>query len=506
MNQVANGNGNGESGQQLRALKRIAQSESAPGSSGVKESLVTFQTAEGVGLRGVPARVTRHTAVFELYNPGVPPRFSEVLSEFKIVLQGRTMYSGRAVVCNVMNVGPKVVCEVTLNEAYWTDVDLGLLSQPDGRLAEEFKQFLGEWQKLYRVLPEFKMVVADMQSFLADLKIWLEQIELGLRASPANDRLEMEQQTARQLGPGIVSAFDALHERLEALSGQMEEDLRPVHRSFSQRQLHPLMLCSPFAYRAYHKPLGYAGDYEMVEMITRDPYEGASLYAKMVNLWFLSQWPSQAHRNRLAHLTDRLQAETLRVTGTSRRKARVFNLACGPAVEVQRFLRDSPLSDLAELTLTDFNQETIEHANKAIADVKRQYGRKTVIQFQKKSAYQMLKEGQKPVVKGDAGQQEYDFVYCTGLFDYLSDATCRQLMDIFYDRLAPDGLLVVTNVDDYKPFRHMLEFVLDWHLIYRDAREAATLIPERVPADAGRVVKDATGVNVFVEVRKPSHA
>jgi extracellular factor (EF) 3-hydroxypalmitic acid methyl ester biosynthesis protein len=118
----------------------------------------------------------------------------------------------------------------------------------------------------------------------------------------------------------------------------------------------------------------------------------------------------------------------------------------------------------------------------------------------------MLKEGQKPIVKGDGRGHECDFVYCTGLFDYLSDHTCRQLMNIFYDQLAPGGLLVVTNVDDYKPFRHMLEFVLDWHLIYRDAPKVAALIPEQVPADAGRIVKDATGVNVFLEVRKPSHA
>ena len=506
MNQAANNNGNGENRQQLRQLKEITRGETASSSSGVKESLVTFQTADGLELRGIPTRVTRHTVVFELYNPGVTPRFSEVLSEFKIVLQDRTIYSGRAVVRNVVNAGLNVVCEATLNETHWTDVDLGLLSQRDSRLTEEFKTFLEEWQKLYKVLPEFKVVIADMQTFLADLQIWLEQIELGIRSSPANDRLEMEQHIARQLGQSIVPAFDAMHERLEALSGQIDEDLRPAHRSFSKRQLHPLMLCSPFAYRAYHKPHGYAGDYEMVNMIVRDPYEGASLFAKMVNLWFLSQWPSKAHRNRLAYLGDRLQAETLRVTGTNQRKARIFNFACGPAIEVQRFLRDYPFSDHAELTLTDFNRETIEHASKAIDDIKRQFGRKTSLQFQKKSVHQMLKEGQRPVVKGDDRKHEYDFIYCTGLFDYLSDHTCRQLMNIFYDRLAPDGLLVVTNVDDYKPFRHMLEFVLDWHLIYRDAKKSATLVPECVPADAMRMVKDSTGVNVFIEVRKPAHA
>ena len=67
-----------------------------------------------------------------------------------------------------------------------------------------------------------------------------------------------------------------------------------------------------------------------------------------------------------------------------------------------------------------------------------------------------------------ADEKNYDFIYCAGLFDYLPDRTCKQLMNIFYEWLAPGGLLAATNVDACKPFRHMLEFVLDWHLIYRD--------------------------------------
>jgi extracellular factor (EF) 3-hydroxypalmitic acid methyl ester biosynthesis protein len=52
----------------------------------------------------------------------------------------------------------------------------------------------------------------------------------------------------------------------------------------------------------------------------------------------------------------------------------------------------------------------------------------------------------------------------------------------------------------------MLEFVLDWHLIYRDERANFKLIPERVPAEERRAVSDATGVNIFTEITKRSHA
>ena len=122
MNQVFTGNGNGSNGHLQHAKKKAAP---AP-SSNDRENQVTFQTAEGVKLCGALSRVTRHMAVFELYNPTVMPRFSEVLGEFAIVMLARTVYSGRAVISKVLDAGTKVVCEVMLDGKIWTDVSSGL--------------------------------------------------------------------------------------------------------------------------------------------------------------------------------------------------------------------------------------------------------------------------------------------------------------------------------------------------------------------------------------------
>jgi extracellular factor (EF) 3-hydroxypalmitic acid methyl ester biosynthesis protein len=504
MSQSADNNGNGESGQELRALKKMAQRETAAGPSSVKESLVTFQTAEGLELRGLPVRVTRHAVVFELYNPGVTPRLSEVLAEFKISLQGRMIYAGRAVVRNVMDAGQNVVCEATLNEAHWMDVDLGLLSQPDGRLAGEFRKFLAEWQKLYKVLSEYKIVVADMQTFLADLQMWLEQIELGVRALPAGSRWQSEQEAANELAQVVIPPVNELFEKFEAIAEHIEDDQRPAHESYMRQHLHPLVLGAPFAHRTFYKPLGYAGDYEMVNMIARDGQEGGSLFAKVLNCWFLRQPPAVAHRNRLAYLAQCVETETLRAVRLGR-KARVFDFACGPAIEVQRFLEDSPMREQVELTLADFNRETLDHVRKALDDIKERSGRKFTVQIQKKTVHQLIKEGLKPAVSGDSAKREYDFVYCTGLFDYLPDHTCRQLMDIFYDLVMPGGLLVATNVEPSNPRRNGMAYLLDWHLIYRTAQDLRGLKPGRAPDDAMYVRSDATGVNLFLEIRKPAN-
>ena len=57
-------------------------------------------------------------------------------------------------------------------------------------LMRDCEDFLRHWQRLYRVLPEFKVVVADMQTFLTDLRLWLDQVELEIRSTPSGSRLE----------------------------------------------------------------------------------------------------------------------------------------------------------------------------------------------------------------------------------------------------------------------------------------------------------------------------
>jgi extracellular factor (EF) 3-hydroxypalmitic acid methyl ester biosynthesis protein len=500
MNRVFNGNGNGANGK-LPPAGRKASAPAAPAPpSGGGENRVTFQTAEGIKLHGALSRVTRHIAVFELFNPAVTPRFSEVLTEFIVVMQARTVYAGRAVMAKVLDAGTRVVCEAMLDETGWKDADSERLTQHDGQISGEFKSLVREWQKAYQVLPEFKVVIADMQTFLQELRHWLERVETQMHGMPKAEREDLERRTIDQIARDAIPLVNVLFENFEALVEKISPDQIPAHSRYMRQHLHHLVLNAPFAQRTFEKPLGYAGDYETVNMIARNAFEGRSLFAKVLHGWFVQQPPAAAHRNRITYLTERLGLETQRVI-RSGGVARVYNFACGPAVEVQHFLR-SPLSDHAEVTLADFNKETLDHAGKTLEAIKELVSRRTRVRLQQNSVYQLLKEHQR---RSPGGQLQFDFVYCAGLFDYLTDHTCRQLMNIFYDLVAPGGLLVATNVEPSNPLRHGMEHLLDWHLIYRKEPELRELIPNNAAKDQALVRTDATGVNLFLEIRKPAH-
>jgi extracellular factor (EF) 3-hydroxypalmitic acid methyl ester biosynthesis protein len=101
----------------------------------------------------------------------------------------------------------------------------------------------------------------------------------------------------------------------------------------------------------------------------------------------------------------------------------------------------------------------------------------------------------------------YELIYCSGLFDYFSDRVCRQLVAMYYEWLAPGGRLVVANMnDEQKPFRRMVEYLLDWRLIYRDGPCMESFVPAHAPRDSWAVFHEPALANLFLEVRKPPEA
>ena len=277
----------------------------------------------------------------------------------------------------LVNTGILLVCECTLEES-WLDVDLFTSIHHKDKLQHEFTEFLKEWEKVQKVNDTLKVVIADMQTFMMDLRRWLEQVEMGIRSDPSGDRLQTEREVIMELKGSNSSHRECLFERFEENSASIPLELQSLHRSYSRRQLHPIVLCSPFVYRTFQKPLGYAGDYEMVNMMLRDPLEGSSLFAKIVNLWFVNAPPCEAHRNRIKHLTQKLNEETQRAI-REKRTLRVLDMACGPAKEIQNFFIQDDLCEKADFTLYDFNDETLEYTGKTLNELKRLHHRGTPI-------------------------------------------------------------------------------------------------------------------------------
>jgi extracellular factor (EF) 3-hydroxypalmitic acid methyl ester biosynthesis protein len=460
------------------------------------EGLVVCENSHGTEIHGTLLRLSRHEVAFELYSVVEPLRISEVLNKFTILSNDQQIYSGRGIVTSLVNAGPVVVCQANLEDS-WLQIDVLDLAKEPARLPDAFRDLIEGWQRVYKISSEYKVVIADIQSFLFELRHWVDEVALGLSGAENGQRGAAEMRATDELVKPVKPCLDHLFEKFELACAEVPPELQPAHSTYVRRQLHPLLLSAPFMHRIFRKPLGYAGDYEMVNMIIRDPREGSSLCARVLNSWFLSQIPAEAHRNRVKFLTERLIQEAGRLR-LQQRPLRVYNLGCGPAREVLEFMAQSEFSNNAEISLLDFNEETLEYARQTLEETRRRHNRTTRIQLIKRSVGQVLKSSLRSV------PADIDFVYCAGLFDYLPDRVCAQLMTMFYNMLAPGGLLIATNVDPSNPIRFTMDYIFEWRLIERSAEKMRALLPALAPPDSSRITSDITGCNVFIEVRKPA--
>src|ERR1035437_6732330 len=173
MNHILNGNGNGIIRLSSQPKPELTQAQFSAPVSDNSETQVVFQTNDGIFLRGVPLRITRHSLVFELYSPVVTPQFSEAFNNFKINLPAEAGYSGRVVIRSVVDAGTRIICEATLDEHSWAVLDHGPGIIKKDKVQGEFRDLLQNWQKFYRVNKDYKEVIADLHSFMTDLRLLL---------------------------------------------------------------------------------------------------------------------------------------------------------------------------------------------------------------------------------------------------------------------------------------------------------------------------------------------
>jgi extracellular factor (EF) 3-hydroxypalmitic acid methyl ester biosynthesis protein len=111
------------------------------------------------------------------------------------------------------------------------------------------------------------------------------------------------------------------------------------------------------------------------------------------------------------------------------------------------------------------------------------------------SVHLLLKRATKNVAMSEA--DKYDYIYCAGLFDYLSDKVCTRLIEYFTSCLLNQAKILVTNVHSSNPEKNWMEHFLEWHLIYRNEADMYKILPSQYQdIDC---FTDTTGVNVFLE-------
>jgi hypothetical protein len=419
----------------------------------------------------------------------LPP--GSLLEEFDLVLGGQPIWSGEAVV---------VHGDIDRIGARFTS---GLLDLAHMRLGATIDSRVAMLRVQQRRLPaSWRAAVGDLRQLLEDARLEVDAFERSVPEDPLY-RTEEEGTLFAGLRARWGAAYYGAVADLHAQSKSLDPGDVPLARSYASLALMPLLMACPMHRRAYEKPLGYAGDYRMMEMYFTRDLRGEGLFGRFLHSVGQGYSLGRTVVAREAVMREAIRA-AMRTPGEE--PVRILSVAAGPAIELRKVLGEvTALERPLELILLDQDEAAHETAHRRLSRllVEHHRGRLPVkLECLHFSVRQLLK----PQTLEEAAVAEHlladmDLVCTAGLYDYLTDPVAGRLTHLLYSRLRPGGRLLVGNLVETPDTTWIMEYVLGWHLVYRTEadmlRFADGLSPP--PARCG-ITRDQTGRCLFLDV------
>ncbi len=290
-----------------------------------------------------------------------------------------------------------------------------------------------------------------------------------------------DQISNHQVAAGMQNLFTGLSQLKREARG--EEWRNFATRDWQSHPVKSLIHQDPLTRRAFEKPRGYAGDAELIDFIygSRELPQTSSIGAAIYGHMFEAP-AAQAVRARRDIMAERLDAIADEIENP-----RVLAIACGHLREAQksRAVAEGRIGEFVGLDQDRISLELLEK-EQAASGVKPVWG------------------SVKSILKGETVFEDFDFVYSTGLYDYLPQPVATKLTTKLFGMLKPGGQLMVANFLPGVPDVGYMETFMGWPLIYRSDEELADVASgiDQVQIADCQTFRDPLQNIVFLEMKK----
>ncbi len=347
------------------------------------------------------------------------------------------------------------------------------------------------------ILPEYQELTAEIIYLFRSYKDLLARFEDRLGDVSQEDR-------QKQLHEALVACEDKMVPQWKELWYRGNDITFPMlgdpialaeHKRYTEQVLTPDFMPGPVMRRCYEKPLGYPGDYQIMNYVYRWEKIGETPYEKLLHRIGIETGECVGTRLRMTQkFIDEKVAET-----PGSQVMNITNLGCGSAYEVSDFLKINTLPRPVNFTLIDQDHDALSYAYEHAHPQVVRHGGHARIQCLQASFAQLLKAGS---LFNSLPPQ--DMIYSLGLYDYLSARRARALTHELYSQLAPGGYMVLANVKvGRETCMWPLEFITDWSLVYRTADEMWDMV-DGLDCERISLEEDKTKCVYVMTVRKPA--
>lgn len=200
--------------------------------------LVVFKNSQGLKARGTLLKLSQNHIVFEVYNPYSIVQLSEVLTDLTITRLEREIYSGKAIVTNIVNTGVILVVSASLSDSNWREL-IRYYSVDD--IHREADQLIESFESLQIVDEKIAVNIFAIRSFLSEVKSWFDKLEPYFEDK---NNSALDDQVVLKYFPQFFEKLTLLFRKSSELISVIPRDKVEVYKKIIQTYLHPLLMSS----------------------------------------------------------------------------------------------------------------------------------------------------------------------------------------------------------------------------------------------------------------------
>ena len=353
------------------------------------------------------------------------------------------------------------------------------------------KKHEGHLTHLSQVPTSLKAAVFELKEGLLDLKTQLTEIENNSPQDDAKANEEYRLTIAESISDYLGEFLPTVYKQIPPMLDRLNSEQKKVSVDFIRKQLAPLVYGAPFASRAFYKPRGYAGDYEMMNHLYRNELVGRTLFDQTMHKYFIDEPAGVAVKNRGHYLFQKIRTH---IEANPNTALKILSVASGPAMEIQLLLQNCSnlFGRSIEFTFIDQDEESLKHAQKQIGSLERIKNSGFKFHYKNLAIKNIIVQG---LPSGD-----FDLIYSAGLFDYFTDPVAQLAAKQMAASLNPNGSMIIGNFSKDNPCVPFMEYILDWILIYRSESEMVNLF--KGIGSSVAIEQEDLGVNLFAVIKK----
>ncbi len=344
----------------------------------------------------------------------------------------------------------------------------------------------------------YKQLISDAVYMLKSARETLDGVEQNLPAE--------EPRRSERIQEIIVECERVILQRWRTLSANAMVEVKKLQgnaealkatKHYTEKVLTPELTSGASWKRSYEKPLGYPGDFEVMNYAYNLALLGDTAYEKFCHR--LGTSTGEFISTRMTLVKQKIAKLVSAAYERGQEDMKIASLGCGPAQEVANFLRGHVQPINTSFTLIDQDQDALSYAYRnSYPEVVRLDG-KAAVNCLHATFLEFLAAGNL-----FSRLEAQDMIYAVGLVDYLTDRRAKRLVSDLYKNLKPGGTLMIGSMfDSHTSLEWQVEFITDWQLEYRNEDEMLQMAKD-LPNNAVRnLTVDSTGHCIILEVIKP---